>query len=802
MKKQILLKSNPLSQAQNRCFGKKCILTLKVEQCFALIDILRLLVLDEAVAKSLIADKPSNLMILLSRYQHAQPLLKSLHMMLLRLTCNLFAHKDTITHTLSLHLMIPPATPHRSVMTATLVDGMLSLEPSVRACAASLAFNMALEAAEGRPSNGDDFVYEEWCLEMVAAVVKALEGEANEEIALLLMSSLGHLLYRATEEIVSHASVLATVDVLNTKVAQLGSNGTERANRFAECTIVDMQTGALSVYSPLLVNKGAVAGTNFIPPVVPVLPAASTVGCWFGTNGMTTTLADNNGGKDLIAAKCANGGPDGTVFGQFAACNGAGFFKAAMPLVQQAMPALGTGSNGLPCYTSRSFQIIDMDPSDNVVTTYLMDANNKLAQATTANRAALAGAQDITNGSDNLLLDAAYRPALSCAPFTATNLADPAGPPVGSLGLNELQASLLQGAMQALVPPTDPFVVVNGAPNLAKQNAYRLQVNQPPAAGTPAETKAFCQNFLDITAAGYVSDMKFLVGKGSPDPANGIDLLTFLGQRFENSWMGLTCNTQIPLTGVNGQPLTGAPITAIRTPMMVNGAQAMVTTSLSFNTPALVAMLKANGATANAEVKTQAAAAGTSAVSAAATGATAASAAATTAAAKGTTTQAAASTKMTKTKASKTTKATKAAATSATNGAAAQTSQAATAAPAGQVKVAKVTSQATKQGSTQPQATTAMGAAKATQAPAQSQAPAAATNLAIPNQTGTPCTTPAQFACSVAANCPTQGAIVQCFQGVWTLIDNCANDEPACGLIGGQPFCVAPQGNGPINPPK
>ncbi|KAI9346138.1 hypothetical protein BDR26DRAFT_855911 [Obelidium mucronatum] len=106
-------------------------------------------------------------------------------MMLLRLCCNLFAHKQVLEHSLALHLSIPPSsTPHRTVITATLIDALLSPEDAVRQCSSSLAFNMALEAALGRPSasDGGDQVYDEWCLEMVAAVVKSLESEKSDEI--------------------------------------------------------------------------------------------------------------------------------------------------------------------------------------------------------------------------------------------------------------------------------------------------------------------------------------------------------------------------------------------------------------------------------------------------------------------------------------------------------------------------------------------------------------------------------------------------------------------------------------------
>ncbi|KAJ3277921.1 hypothetical protein HDU79_002017 [Rhizoclosmatium sp. JEL0117] len=175
---------------------EKCVATLKPDQLFPLIDILRFLVLDKTVAKSLISQSPSPLILLLARFQkafHSQynktaQLPKALHMMLLRLTCNLFAHSDTVAHILALHLTIPPSTPHRTVTTATLIDALLSPEESVRQCSSSLAFNMAVEAVLGRPKS-EDSVYEEWCLEMVAAVVKALEAEKSDEIGESLLKS-------------------------------------------------------------------------------------------------------------------------------------------------------------------------------------------------------------------------------------------------------------------------------------------------------------------------------------------------------------------------------------------------------------------------------------------------------------------------------------------------------------------------------------------------------------------------------------------------------------------------------------
>ncbi|KAI9345542.1 hypothetical protein BDR26DRAFT_1005434 [Obelidium mucronatum] len=363
---------------------------------------------------------------------------------------------------------------------------------------------------------------------------------------------------------------------------------------FAECVAVNKQ-GMIGVYSPLIVNEGAKPNVDFLPPTPLTLPTDAVVGCWFGTNGDITQLADKSKGADLKAANCVNGKPNAPqdLFGQFAACNAVAFFALANKKVTP--PPLGTGKNNLPCYTTRSFQIIDMDPSDNVVTAYLQ-AGNIMAQKNKDNIAKLAAKNngnppdEVLNGSDNLLLNALYRPALGCVPYTAKNLAAPKdNTEIGALALNEIQARL-QSEPQALVPPNDPMVVLtaNGTFDVTKQNAYRASVNQPPSVNVEAEKTAFCQNMLDIQASGFITDLKFLIGQPTPDAGNGKDLFTFLGARFQSSWMGLGCNNLVKLgTDATGKPIL-EPITANRD---ANG----VTQSLTFNTPKLQALLAANG---------------------------------------------------------------------------------------------------------------------------------------------------------------------------------------------------------------
>lgn len=66
------------------------------------------------------------------------------------------------------------------------------------------------------------------------------------------------------------------------------------------------------------------------------------------------------------------------------------------------------------------------------------------AQFNAANATALAGAQKINNGSDNLLLDAFVDPTLGCTPMEAPDLSQP-GQTGTSQALDELSANSNQG---------------------------------------------------------------------------------------------------------------------------------------------------------------------------------------------------------------------------------------------------------------------------------------------------------------------------------------------------------------------
>lgn len=325
---------------------------------------------------------------------------------------------------------------------------------------------------------------------------------------------------------------------------------------FVQATIVDRATGKLSVYNPLVVNAGT---TPAVAPVVPVLPAGAVVGVWFGFNGDNLTLA-RSGGKvvthrgnrrlrlrdrngSLAQGRCVNG-LTGSVFGQFANCQGAAFFQAANAAIRAGkltVPALGTASDGMTCPTVRDFGVVDQDQSDNVTAAYLVNPDGTTAQATTANAAKMPQATSLNNASDNGLLVNFVDKALGCAPYTAPDLAN-GGAPTTSLALDELQAAAHQAAPVALVPPNDPMTLVGDAMSRSKTNLYRSGVGQPALTGNLRQAAAaYCTNMLAAGIKRLQLDQTVDQGVTSPDPGAATNLFTFLGLRMFQSFDNLGC---------------------------------------------------------------------------------------------------------------------------------------------------------------------------------------------------------------------------------------------------------------------
>ncbi|MBO0792241.1 MAG: hypothetical protein J2P36_15020 [Ktedonobacteraceae bacterium] len=303
---------------------------------------------------------------------------------------------------------------------------------------------------------------------------------------------------------------------------------------FVEGAVLDPATGKISIYNPLVIDRGTQPAAA---PVVPQLPRNAVVALWFGYNGDNLTLRSARNTNSLRDGRCVNG-VRGSIFGQYSYCNAPAFFAAANKAIAAGKitpPPLGTAKDGMPCPTVRDFSVVDQDQSDNVPTEYLLTADGKTAQVTAANTAKLQNAQILTNGSDNRLLDIGIDGALGCTPWMAPNLADPAQM-LPALPLNELQAAAHQGQPVALVPAGDPMVLVDGKLNLDKLNAYRAGVNMAPVNSfRQADTRTYCTQMLTIAPKRFQLDEQLTRARPSPDPATGNNLFTFLAARFNDA---------------------------------------------------------------------------------------------------------------------------------------------------------------------------------------------------------------------------------------------------------------------------
>lgn len=329
---------------------------------------------------------------------------------------------------------------------------------------------------------------------------------------------------------------------------------------FAEAAIIDA-TGQISIYHPLIIDQGK---TPAVAPVVPKLGQGAQVALFFGFNGGNLVLVDTNGqdsnaSPSLADMKCVNGlpGVEGDVFGQVSWCNTDAFWNAANAMVasgQTQVPPLGTDSKGNQCLSSRSFEIIDQDQSDNLPTKYLLMPDGSTIQFTAANQQQFPQATEIDNASDEALIADFVDPVIGCTPYKVPSL-DDGGVLVSSLATQEFQALLYQQEPIALIPLNDPDTVLtsDGAESPDKTNAYRIGVNMP-LLGTGKTTDdgsgaAYCNNLIAVQPPFLGEFQEAFTNSATPDDTVGNNLFTFLANRFLQSLTNLGCNnTDIPVS--------------------------------------------------------------------------------------------------------------------------------------------------------------------------------------------------------------------------------------------------------------
>jgi hypothetical protein len=312
---------------------------------------------------------------------------------------------------------------------------------------------------------------------------------------------------------------------------------------FVQATILE-PGGGVFVYDPLVISAGT---TPAEPPVVPDIPAGSIVTIDTGFNGNIDFLT-GPGAYLFDQGIFADGAF--SPFGQVAFANGPAFFAAAYREV--IVPPLGMAKDGTPCPTTRAFNLVDQDPSDNVTTQYLVTPGGQTAQDNAANLAALPGATVENNGSDNFVLNLFLDPALGCTPFEAPSLSDP-GNMSSSQALDEIQANADQAAPAGLVPVNDPMttvgadddIIADQAPtagnlSILKTDAYRLGIGQPLLFyGAVNDAEGFCNGM--IGAGAQVTNEANTYEMGVTFPITGTVFGTFMINRYQASLQLLNC---------------------------------------------------------------------------------------------------------------------------------------------------------------------------------------------------------------------------------------------------------------------
>jgi hypothetical protein len=398
-------------------------------------------------------------------------------------------------------------------------------------------------------------------------------------------------------------------------VAYHCTQSTSNVEAFVQATILDPATGRLWVYEPLVVTQGSAPAVR---PVRPHLPRHAIVNVMVGYNGNNLYLV-GAGSQTLARANCVNGLAD-SVFGQVSYCNSAAFYAAAYRDIARGTLRIPAGGRspltGQACPTTRSFDLIDQDQSDNVTTKYLLTADGRTAQDNAANLAALPGALPIFNGSDNALLDNFILPALGCTPFTAPDLSN-GGQPGTSQTLDELSAAVNQKAPVALVPENDPMTMTGNGMSADKTDLYRIGVGQPPVpagqaggvliggqdvqqADTPAN---YCADMLNIQTAFIAANQARFASVASPVPLTGSNLFTFMAARLSASYANLGCagfnlqNTVNLTTGAQGVAVAATLTSVQQQPAVAPAAAAAAAPATTPADPATIPAAPATAAT-------------------------------------------------------------------------------------------------------------------------------------------------------------------------------------------------------------
>ncbi|KAG8832841.1 hypothetical protein FRC17_000545 [Serendipita sp. 399] len=200
---------------------------------FPLVDLWRLAVLNPDVSAPLVTTSETPLvhMLKIALDSMSSTETRNLSLTAVRLACNLFANPALGRRMLQTVPYGADGIKPRDVITGLLVSSLLSDVPNVRIAGASLAFNVSAflqaplmeclsKGMTGQMKKEDAVDDPDWELEILSAVVEAIEREENEDSLHRLVTCLGLLVHLSPhlEEIRSLLEVLQVKETLQSKV--------------------------------------------------------------------------------------------------------------------------------------------------------------------------------------------------------------------------------------------------------------------------------------------------------------------------------------------------------------------------------------------------------------------------------------------------------------------------------------------------------------------------------------------------------------------------------------------------------
>lgn len=265
-------------------FIHRLLLTIPLSKAFPVVDILRLLILQPEVADFYTKDSGNSMLNFIRSVCESPDVPKATLLMTLRAACNMFSLYSSASHLLSHNsfsnststVPAPPSTTspsltHRSITSAFLILCLLHSDSNVRKTASSLGFNVSIwhmkrvieggeevtflvggwkDGMNGQSPEPEDEDDEEWLVEMVSAVVGALEKEEDIDIVYRLLATTANFMYQSPSTIIELVSVLGLQNTMNEKLKLFSQN--EKAMEEAKRTAFDNVKGLIKEVNLLI----------------------------------------------------------------------------------------------------------------------------------------------------------------------------------------------------------------------------------------------------------------------------------------------------------------------------------------------------------------------------------------------------------------------------------------------------------------------------------------------------------------------------------------------------------------------